>query len=152
MQEVYSSSWSISVTGAEGFSLCCTQTAGTTKSMAYSQRLGSDADINAGSKPQFKRTYFKYKFKNYLLITQYIQASWASISIHAVLEINVFNSWYHWQSQAEIWYTLIFVLTRHSVLERFICFVNKLSNHNLNLITFTKYTKCILIYVHVLQF
>lgn len=72
MWEVYSSSWSISVTGVEGFSLCCTQTAGTTKSMAYSQRLGSDADINAGSKPQFKRTYFKYKFKNYLLITQYI--------------------------------------------------------------------------------
>lgn len=80
MREVYSSSWSISVTGAEGFSLCCTQTAGTTKSMAYSQRLGSDADINAGSKPQFKRTYFKYKFKNYLLITQYTQVGLLSVS------------------------------------------------------------------------
>lgn len=81
MQEVYSSSWSISVTGAEGFSLCCTQTAGTTKSIAYSQRLGSDADINAGSKPQFKRTYFKCKFKNYLLITQYIKVGLLSVTM-----------------------------------------------------------------------
>lgn len=66
---IYSSSWLLSsVTGVEGFSLCCTQTAGTTKSMAYSHRLGSDADINAGSKPQFKRTCFKHELIYYLFI------------------------------------------------------------------------------------
>jgi len=54
----YNSSCSASVTGAVGLSLCCTQTAGTTKSIAYSQRFGSVAESNAGSKPQFKRTYF----------------------------------------------------------------------------------------------
>lgn len=56
----YNSSWSVSVTGAESLSLCCTHTAGTMKSIAYSQRLGSVADINAGSNPQFKRTFFKF--------------------------------------------------------------------------------------------
>jgi hypothetical protein len=55
----YNSSCSASVTGAEGLS-CCTQTAGTTKSIAYSQRFGSVAESNAGSRPQLKRTYFSH--------------------------------------------------------------------------------------------
>lgn len=55
----YNSSCLGSVTGAESGSLGSTQTAGTTKSIAYSQRLGSVTDINAGSTPQFKRTYFE---------------------------------------------------------------------------------------------